>query len=80
MVKFESNAIGDERCVHIEIQGSALIVRTELMAVLHNVFDKYALVSGISYDAAKMEMMCSLLKAEKTVNLREHTVDISEDE
>lgn len=79
----------EQRGVGTIIKGPAFAIRAELRALLHTVFMNYAHVSEISYDAAKMEMMCKLAEVESNVKYsqeeadreyRESAVELSEDE
>lgn len=80
---------GEDKGVESRVKGPAFVIRGELMAILHTVFMDYSHVAEISYDAAKMEMMCKLAEVESDVKYsqeeadreyKENTVNLSEDE
>lgn len=87
MVEMNVDIFSSDAGVNTRIKGPAFAIRPEIIAMVHTLLMNYAHVSKISYDAAKLEVMCRIANAEQTIGqealdreFKEGTVEYGEDE
>lgn len=87
MVEMNVDVFSSNAGVSTRVKGPTFAIRAEIIAMVHTLLMNYAHVSKISYDAAKLEVMCKIADAEQKIGqeafdreFKESTVEYGEDE